>query len=217
MGKFYGVKVGRRPGIYRTWEECRVQVEGYSGAIYKSFNNFVEVQEYLGTNDYGEFTETPQSKDHTSLEDLIGSIQENLALGQGVAYVDGSYNPGKHLVGYGILFITGDTTEEITGSEDDEELANFRNVAGEIYGSVFAIQRALELGLEELEVYHDYSGIRHWALGEWKTNNPLTKRYYEFFKELEDRLVVKFVKVQAHSGDLLNEKADRLAKVASEI
>ena len=35
--KFYAVKTGRNPGIYHTWEECRKQILGFSGARYKSF------------------------------------------------------------------------------------------------------------------------------------------------------------------------------------
>lgn len=35
--KYYGVKVGKTPGVYLTWEECKSQVDGYSGAVYKSF------------------------------------------------------------------------------------------------------------------------------------------------------------------------------------
>lgn len=35
--KFYVVWEGRAPGIYDSWEECRLQVEDYPGARYKSF------------------------------------------------------------------------------------------------------------------------------------------------------------------------------------
>ncbi len=35
--KFYVVWNGAEPGIYHTWEECRRQVEGVPGAVYKSF------------------------------------------------------------------------------------------------------------------------------------------------------------------------------------
>ena len=34
---YYAVKVGKNPGIYRTWEQTKEQVEGFSGAVYKSF------------------------------------------------------------------------------------------------------------------------------------------------------------------------------------
>ena len=39
MAKFYAVKEGKKPGIYHTWDECKEQVNGYSGAVYKSFTN----------------------------------------------------------------------------------------------------------------------------------------------------------------------------------
>lgn len=35
--KIYVVYVGRQPGLYETWDECRAEVEGYPGARYKSF------------------------------------------------------------------------------------------------------------------------------------------------------------------------------------
>ena len=35
--KFYVVWNGVIPGIYDTWNECRLQVQGYTGARYKSF------------------------------------------------------------------------------------------------------------------------------------------------------------------------------------
>jgi len=34
---FYVVWNGIKPGVYNSWEECKAQVQGYDGAIYKSF------------------------------------------------------------------------------------------------------------------------------------------------------------------------------------
>lgn len=34
---YYGIKVGRRPGIYTTWREAELQVKGYTGAVFKKF------------------------------------------------------------------------------------------------------------------------------------------------------------------------------------
>ena len=31
MAKYYAVKVGRKPGIYLSWDECKMQVDRYSG------------------------------------------------------------------------------------------------------------------------------------------------------------------------------------------
>ena len=32
--KYYAVRVGRTPGIYLNWDDCKRQVEGYKGAKY---------------------------------------------------------------------------------------------------------------------------------------------------------------------------------------
>ena len=37
--KYYVVWKGIKTGIFSEWEECKKQVKGFSGAIYKSFNN----------------------------------------------------------------------------------------------------------------------------------------------------------------------------------
>ena len=37
MSKYYAVKVGFEPGIYKDWETAKKQVDKYRGAIYKSF------------------------------------------------------------------------------------------------------------------------------------------------------------------------------------
>ena len=42
--KFYVVWVGRLPGVYASWGECKEQVEGFTGAKYKSFATEVEAQ-----------------------------------------------------------------------------------------------------------------------------------------------------------------------------
>ena len=48
--KYYAVAVGRATGVYSTWEECKVQTSGYSGAIFKSFSSSHEAQAFLIAN-----------------------------------------------------------------------------------------------------------------------------------------------------------------------
>lgn len=40
--KYYAVKKGRKPGVYKTWDEAKKQVDGFSNAEYKSFNNVID-------------------------------------------------------------------------------------------------------------------------------------------------------------------------------
>ena len=51
--KFYAVRVGKIPGVYETWDECRAEVHKYSGAVFKSFKSRVEAEEFVKVNDDG--------------------------------------------------------------------------------------------------------------------------------------------------------------------
>ena len=50
--KYYVVWEGRTPGIYDSWEECRMAVEGCAGAKYKAYSNLHDATEaYRGNPD----------------------------------------------------------------------------------------------------------------------------------------------------------------------
>ena len=42
--KFYAVRKGRQTGLFTKWDDCKAQVQGYSGAVYKSFATLTEAQ-----------------------------------------------------------------------------------------------------------------------------------------------------------------------------
>ncbi len=43
----YAVKVGRKPGVYQTWQECKQETSAFSKADFKSFKTIEEAQKYL--------------------------------------------------------------------------------------------------------------------------------------------------------------------------
>ena len=47
--KFYAVVKGCIPGVYTTWDEAKTQVDGYPGAVYKSFKTEEEAKEFMNT------------------------------------------------------------------------------------------------------------------------------------------------------------------------
>jgi len=47
MSKFYAVARGRNTGVFRSWEECVRQVEGYSGALHRSFKTHAAAMSFL--------------------------------------------------------------------------------------------------------------------------------------------------------------------------
>lgn len=51
MGKnVYAVVAGRRPGLYKKWEDCLLQVKGFPGNRYKGFSSEQEALRYLQEN-----------------------------------------------------------------------------------------------------------------------------------------------------------------------
>ena len=186
--KFYAVKVGKTPGIYTDWLECKAQVDGFPNAKYKGFATEAEANAFLG-----------KSVEHTS------EIAD-----EAVAYVDGSYNKATKEYSCGVVFLFNNEIK--TYAEKGLVNADMRNVAGEIWAAENAMRMALELEVKSLTIVHDYQGIASWCTGEWKTNHKATKAYKTYFDSIKDKITIRFVKVKGHSGDKYNDMADELAK-----
>ncbi len=45
--KFYTVWKGACPGVYSSWQECQLQIKGFKGALYKSFDTKEEAERAL--------------------------------------------------------------------------------------------------------------------------------------------------------------------------
>ena len=131
-----------------------------------------------------------------------------------VAYVDGSYDHSSKRFSYGMIILENGEEKTFNKSYDDPELAQMRNVAGEIKGACAAMEYAIANGKTNLVIYHDYEGIAKWPLGIWKTNKEGTKAYKAYFDEVKKKINVRFEKVTGHSGDKYNDYADKLAKQA---
>ena len=52
--KYYVVWRGNNPGIYKSWEECQVQIKNIKGALFKGFEDMVQAKEAfkLGYDNY---------------------------------------------------------------------------------------------------------------------------------------------------------------------
>lgn len=192
--KFYAVKQGRNIGIYNTWNECKEEVNGFSGAEYKSFSTLEEAKNYIGQNinikidDNGDFAE---------------------------AYVDGSYEHNLRMYGSGVVILKNNSVEKKYSEKGyDKSLVTMRNVAGEIEAAKIAMKHCIRNNIKNLKLYFDYEGIEKWCIGSWKTNKEGTKEYKEFYDNIKQDLNVEFIKVKAHSGNKYNDEADRLAKSA---
>ena len=211
--KYYAVAKGKTPGIYLTWDDCKEQVQKFSGAVYKSFPTIGEAEEFIAKVNGTGMSSAEQSKDgkQTSGTERLQEVSTEERL---VAYVDGSYEHSQLRYAYGCAIILPDEVVELNGSGNDEDYVSMRNVAGEILGSENAILWAIEHGYPAITIYYDYEGIEKWADGIWKANKPGTQRYQAFIAEKRKEIQISFQKVAAHTGVKYNELADQLAKSA---
>ena len=218
---YYAVRIGKNPGIYTNWEDCKAQVTGYKGAVFKGCEEKKDAEDFMkvGETAFYEYG-TDEKTEASGLEEKEGNKRKCIIEGEDefvseiTAYVDGSFLKGK-VFGCGCVIIkSGEVIAEISKAYEDEELAAMRNVAGEIKASELAMRYALDNGYKSISIYHDYQGIASWCLGEWKTNKAGTIAYKEFYDSIKGRLRVYFVKVKGHSGDTYNDMADNLAKKA---
>lgn len=202
--KYYVVRKGRNPGIYLTWEECQKQVDGYSCAEYQSFHDKESAEQYLNFQDdsYKHFgrdsinTESPRTKNY--------------------AYIDGSFNSVTGVYGYGgfIVYEKGGKrhVKIVKGSNYDPAKVAMRNVAGELDGAMAVMKEAMDLGLDEITIYYDYTGIQAWVTGEWRCNKQSTKQYSAVMNKYAEKININFIKVAGHAGVIGNEIVDIIAK-----
>ena len=194
MAKFYAVKKGKKTGIFSTWDECKEQVTGFKGAIYKSFKTLSEAEAFLERN-----------------EEKIENIEEVDGVS---AYIDGSFDRINGIYGSGVVIVDGDMKYDFKHAGNREDYAQLHNVAGELEAAKFVMWYAVDKKIREITLFYDYQGIEAWATGSWEANLTYTQDYVKFYNKVKERVKVNFVKVKAHTGVELNELVDKLAKDA---
>ena len=206
MAKFYAVARGKsgKAQILNTWDSCKKEVIGAKGAIYKSFESRVDAVNFIrlhGINFEENTSKTNEIKEHQITRLMV--------------YVDGSFKVDKNNYSYGLVVVEDDKVlYEDNGVGYDSEAIALRNVSGEVMGARKAVEYAIRNDFKEINIFFDYQGIESWAIGTWKRNNNITKKYHEFMKDKMKEIKINFKKVKGHSGNKFNDLADKLAKEA---
>lgn len=186
--KYYAVRKGREPGIYTDWNTCQKQTSGFPNAEFKGFDNYEDALTFMHLNDNIEIYDT-------------------------YAYTDGSFNPKTHIVGYGSILFHNSQKYYFQGFMGNSNHCN--NVTGELQAVIETVKFCISKGIKELTIYHDYIGIAMWATNKWSANNLITITYREYMNSVRDKIKISFQKVKSHSGDLINQEVDLLAREAT--
>ena len=192
--KYYAVRKGFTPGIYYSWEECQKQINKFSGADFKSFNNILEAEKYINMNN--------------NTEEKLNEFKETHA------YISGCFNNSSKRYGYaGIIFHEGEKYI-IKGNGNAPELIKLGSVGSQILASKETIKKAINLEIRNIVIYYDYDGVKKWANGDWSRNLKETEDYYNFIKEIEPIIDINFIKNKKISSPEKNEVVNLAKKEA---
>ena len=221
--KYYAVRNGREPGIYRTWAECKAQVDGYANAQYKGFTSLEEAEAYLGnakTNEPAAASKKKAGVGHGIDEaTALDMLETSDGLKHVVIYTDGAClgNPGRG--GYGIVLLHGKERKEfskgfrLTTNNRMEMLACIVGLQG--------LKSPCAVTLYSDSQYVINSMTKGWALrwrkNKWKRNGADVPNSDLWAKMLDlcEKHQVKFNWVRGHTGNKENERCDQLARQAA--
>ena len=218
--KIYAVKRGRKTGLFNTWDECKAQVAGVQGAVYKGFMDIDEANAWLSGSTAASVAVkgTPvRTGEQTSLfgEEKDAPINEDY-----VIYTDGSCLRNPDGPGGWAAVITKTATgekQEISGGE-----ASTTNNRMELTAGIMAL-RALPEGASTAffadSQYLQNAFVKRWLVS-WKrrgwitsTGTPVKNQDLWMALDAEvSRHEVHFHWVKGHAGNEDNERCDRLAK-----
>lgn len=216
----YAVAKGKIPGIYKTWDECKENTSGFSGAIFKKFKTINEAENFIRENNIS---------NNNIIEEIIEKIKtidlsENNIINsnKNVIYVDGGHNKmtGKVAFASVVDYKSRDLVEKYKYLLEDMELrevslpvgkrtiaiSNFDNVSTQQNNGaeLLALIIGLRIALENTKYKIIYSDsqvvVDYWSNGRYsdKLGNEKIKRIEELIK-LKRKFEGKIIKI---SGDI---------------
>jgi len=198
--KFYAVVKGRNPGIYTTWKETENETKGFSGAIYKSFSNRKDAEEFI--------SKSTVTVKHDQAKEIADKT---------IIYTDGSCI--DKICGFGIVILT--PNKEKYTYYGKVPLCAFDNVKKQQYNDVaelYAIYAALTFIEGDAILYTDcnYAVVTLTSyINAWIKNNTIKTRengklLLAIYDQMKDRNI-EFQHVNSHVGIKYNEECDILA------
>ena len=203
---FYAVHKGLKTGVFENWEECKKNVIGVKGSVFKKFKNLSNAEHFFKHGMNQELTE----------EDLNSEIIK--------VYTDGACSKNGSVgckAGIGVYFGEKDkrnVSERISGKQ-----TNNTAELKAIIKACFILKEEIK-NEKQIEIYSDsdYSIKCATTYGEkqekinWENDIPnkeLVKEIYTIFSNYKN-IKIKYVKAHTKNEDensLGNKNADKLA------
>lgn len=212
--------------IFTSWPECEEKKRKASRAVCHGFPTKDEAMEFIA----GKWRGKPISKEaetwlegyKTKPEQLkldAASDKPELSTGEypnHCAYVDGSYDPGSGIYGFGVVFIWDGKIEKLCGGGKEEDLINMGCGAGELLACMEAVKHAEALGWKKLTIVYD-SELISWAYrgcGE----EMLTQAAGQYMYDMREKMEIEVMSIGGRSHEAGGNSAKALAdKRANEL
>ena len=226
--QYYIVIHGRQPGLYDQWfgeGGAAEQVDGLADTVYKGFYRLQEAAEWLRELHAETIPGLPPD-----LVDLLGLHVEQprregpralLKAGKILIYTDGGAidNPGRG--GYGVVMRYKGHTKELSGGF--RRTTNNRMELLACIEGLKALKRRCTVVLycDSKYVINGMSKgwAERWQARGWKLSNDQDVKNADLWRQLMalcEQHDVEFRWVRGHSGNLDNERCDRLATAAAQ-
>ena len=213
--KFYVVWEGVTPGVYTSWTDCQLQIKGYEGAKYKSFDTREEAERALATSPYAYIGKNAKKKsEKVSSETLPACVIDN-SLAVDAAC---SGNPGPGGWGAILRFRTAQKVyeKELSGGE-----ANTTNNRMEMTALLEALRQLKEPCA--IDLYSDSKYVidslqkgwaRGWRARGWKKADKSPALNPDLWAPLlaeSEKHEITYHWLKGHAGHPENERCDRMA------
>lgn len=213
--KIYAVFQGKIPGLYETWDEASAQVQGFKGAVYKSFPSREEAILWLRQCILDAKEAVPEP-----LIDLIKTVDvPKGGDSRIVIHTDGGASPNPGKGGYGIVLTHGRHRKELYAGY---ELTT--NNRMEMMGVIVALQTLKKSS--DVILYTDSKYVvdsaskgwaKKWRSKGWKRSDGKLAENVDLWEQLLNLLndhTVEFQWVKGHAGNKENERCDQLVEIA---
>lgn len=200
--KYYVVWKGVTPGVYDSWTACQLQIKGYKGALYKSFDTREEAEKTLITPPHFYL----QAKKDTANQSLEKRLPADFDLNCLAVDAACSGNPGP-MEYRGVYLMTG------------QEIFHFgpvygTNNIGEFLAIVHALALLKQKGIQ-IPVYSDSRNALIWIKQKkCKTKLERTTQTEELFRLIER--AEKWLQENTYTTPLLKWETEKWGEIPAD-
>lgn len=204
--KYYTVWKGVNPGVYDSWTDCQLQIKGFKGALYKSFNTMEEAEHAFASPAH-EFMNTPGRKSgESTAKKQEANLPENFNFECIAVDAACSGNPG--MMEYrGVYLRTGKQIFHFGPVYGTNNIGEFLAI---VHGLALLKQKGLDM-----PIYSDSRNAQLWVKQKkCKTNLVRNDRTEELFKYIER--AENWLKNNSYSTPILKWQTDQWGEIPAD-